>query len=154
MQMLIKIELKSEKPIYMQIYDQIVEAIASGKLDSSTVLPSARKLAVDLGINFHTVNKAYNLLRERGFLIMNRKKKFVVQKSRDEKFIENWKELEEKLIDEAMAKGMSENEILVIFQNVLKKQKKVMDYECFSSYNDLCIFNHGHFNIANAGSCS
>jgi DNA-binding transcriptional regulator YhcF (GntR family) len=72
--MLIKIELKSEKPIYMQIYDQIVEAIASGKLDSSTVLPSARKLAVDLGINFHTVNKAYNLLRERGFLIMNRKK--------------------------------------------------------------------------------
>jgi len=124
MQMLIKIELKSEKPIYMQIYDQIVEAIASGKLDSSTVLPSARKLAVDLGINFHTVNKAYNLLRERGFLIMNRKKKFVVQKSRDEKFIENWKELEEKLIDEAMAKGMSENEILAIFQNVLKKQKK------------------------------
>jgi len=122
--MLIKIELKSEKPIYMQIYDQIVEAIASGKLDSSTVLPSARKLAVDLGINFHTVNKAYNLLRERGFLIMNRKKKFVVQKSRDEKFIENWKELEEKLIDEAMAKGMSENEILAIFQNVLKKQKK------------------------------
>ncbi|MGC8715387.1 MAG: GntR family transcriptional regulator [Thermoplasmata archaeon] len=41
----------------MQIYDQIVEAIASGKLNSGTSLPSARKLAADLGINFHTVNK-------------------------------------------------------------------------------------------------
>ncbi len=108
----------------MQIYDQIVEAIASGKLEEGTTLPSARRLAVDLGINFHTVNKAYNLLRERGFLIMNRKKMFVVQKSKDEKFIENLKNLEEKLINEAIAKGMSENEILSILKNVLKKTKK------------------------------
>lgn len=122
--MLIKIELKCERPIYMQIYDQIVEAIASGKLEEGTTLPSARRLAVDLGINFHTVNKAYNLLRERGFLIMNRKKMFVVQKSKDEKFIENLKNLEEKLINEAIAKGMSENEILSILKNVLKKTKK------------------------------
>ncbi|MDP8012115.1 MAG: GntR family transcriptional regulator [Thermoplasmata archaeon] len=122
--MFIKIELNSDTPIYMQIYDEIVKAIASGDLKEGTVLPSARKLAANLGINFHTVNKAYNLLREHGFLLLNRKKEFVVQRSRDEKFMEKLMDQELKLFEEAIAKGFTEKEILNMLQNVLKRQKK------------------------------
>ncbi len=122
--MFIKIELNSDTPIYMQIYDEIVKAIASGDLKEGTVLPSARKLAANLGINFHTVNKAYNLLREHRFLLLNRKKEFVVQRSRDEKFMEKLKDQELKLFEEAIAKGFTEKEILNMLQNVLKRQKK------------------------------
>ena len=50
-------------PIYQQIRNRIVEAIAAGELSAGSGLPATRQLAVDLGINFHTVNKAYDLLR-------------------------------------------------------------------------------------------
>jgi len=50
-------------PIYQQIRNRIVEAIARGQQPGDSALPSIRQLAVDLGVNFHTVNKEYDLLR-------------------------------------------------------------------------------------------
>jgi len=122
--MFIKIELNSERPIYVQIYDQIVGAIASGELKEGTIIPSARKLSKDLGVNFHTVNKAYDILREKGFLFMNRKKEYIIQKSIDLKYIENWKELEKKMVNEAIAKGMTEKDIISVLKDILKKTKE------------------------------
>jgi GntR family transcriptional regulator len=71
--MLLSIEPDGPVPIYQQIRDQIVEAIATGDLLAGSSLPSTRQLAVDLGINFHTVNKAYDLLRQEGLLRIGRK---------------------------------------------------------------------------------
>ena len=62
--MLLSIEPDGPVPIYQQIRDQIVEAIASGRLPAGSTLPPMRQLAVDLGVNFHTVNKGYDLLRQ------------------------------------------------------------------------------------------
>ena len=59
--MILDVDLTSEVPIYQQIRDRIVEAIATGEAAVGSGLPSTRQLAVDLGINFHTVNKAYDL---------------------------------------------------------------------------------------------
>ncbi len=67
-------------PIYQQIRNQIVEAIAAGELPEGSGLPAIRQLAVDLGINFHTVNKAYDLLRREGLLRIGRKAGAVVQR--------------------------------------------------------------------------
>lgn len=67
-------------PIYQQIRNRIVEAIAAGELSAGSGLPTARQLAVDLGINFHTVNKAYDLLRREGLLRIGRKVGTVVQR--------------------------------------------------------------------------
>jgi DNA-binding transcriptional regulator YhcF (GntR family) len=118
--------MKSEKSIYQQIYDNIITGIVSGKLREGTILPSARQLSASLGINFHTVNKAYNILKNDGFLILNRKKEFVVQKKtgEDTNFVNRWKEEEKKLINEALANGLSENEIITIFKNILYTDKK------------------------------
>jgi DNA-binding transcriptional MocR family regulator len=64
--MLLSIEPDGPVPIYQQIRDRIVEAIAVGRQPAGSALPSLRQLAVDLGVNFHTVNKGCDLLRQEG----------------------------------------------------------------------------------------
>ena len=66
--MLIDIDLSSEEPLYRQIRTQIVRGVATGELVAGDALPSVRTLAGDLGVNMHTVNKAYALLRDEGYV--------------------------------------------------------------------------------------
>ncbi|WP_165248680.1 GntR family transcriptional regulator [Adlercreutzia sp. ZJ141] len=68
--MILRIDQTSCEPLYMQIRNQIVAAIARGELLAGDGLPSVRRLASDLGINLHTVNKAYAVLRDEGYLVM------------------------------------------------------------------------------------
>lgn len=68
--MLLRVDLTSQEPIYLQIRSQIVQAVASGELEAGDALPSVRSLAGDLGVNMHTVNKAYAVLRDEGYVIM------------------------------------------------------------------------------------
>lgn len=68
--MVITIDKLSGTPLYMQLRDQVVAGIAAGELRAGDALPSVRSLADDLGINLHTVNKAYATLRDEGYVIM------------------------------------------------------------------------------------
>ena len=68
--MIICIDQKAEEPLYLQIRNQVIAAIARGELVPGTALPSVRSLASDLGINLHTVNKAYAVLRDEGYVLM------------------------------------------------------------------------------------
>ena len=61
--MLIEIDFQSDEAIYMQLRNQIVLGIATSMLQEGDTLPSVRQLADDIGINMHTVNKAYSVLR-------------------------------------------------------------------------------------------
>ncbi|MCL1792433.1 MAG: GntR family transcriptional regulator [Oscillospiraceae bacterium] len=72
--MIIEINTQSPSPIYEQIRDQIVLGLAAKKLVPGEALPSVRNLAADLGINFHTVNKAYSMLCDEGYIAMDRRK--------------------------------------------------------------------------------
>ena len=63
--MFIQIEPESDIPIYAQLASQLIEAIARGKLVGGDALPSVRSLAADLGMNMHTVNKAYHELEKK-----------------------------------------------------------------------------------------
>ncbi len=68
--MLLEVNLSSEEPIYRQIRTQVVHAVATGELSPGDALPSVRSLASDLGVNMHTVNKAYAVLRDEGYVTM------------------------------------------------------------------------------------
>lgn len=68
--MILRIDQASPDPIYQQIRDQIVAAIARGELTPGDRLPGVRALASDLGVNLHTVNKAYAVLRDEGYLLI------------------------------------------------------------------------------------
>lgn len=68
--MLLTIDPHASLPLYKQIHDQIIAGIAMGQLEPGQSLPSVRALASDLGINLHTVNKAYAVLRDEGYVLM------------------------------------------------------------------------------------
>ena len=68
--MIITIDETASEPLYKQIYDQVIAGIATGQLEPGMSLPSVRSLASDLGINLHTVNKAYAVLRDEGYVHM------------------------------------------------------------------------------------
>lgn len=68
--MILSIDQRSDEPLYLQIRDQVIEAIARGELVPGQALPSVRSLASDLGLNLHTVNKAYSVLRDEGYVLM------------------------------------------------------------------------------------
>ena len=66
--MIIKINSRSEMPIYLQLRNQIVKGIGKGELEHGEILPTVRQMAADLGVNAMTVSKAYQLLKNEGFL--------------------------------------------------------------------------------------
>ena len=72
--MILKIDFDSEIPIYLQIKNQVIEGIAKGQLEDGEELPSVRGLAEDIGVNMHTVNKAYSLLKDEGYLKIDRRR--------------------------------------------------------------------------------
>ena len=67
--MIIKIDFNSTEAIYMQLRNQIIMGIATARIQEGDSLPSVRQLAEEIGINMHTVNKAYAVLREEGIKI-------------------------------------------------------------------------------------
>jgi len=81
--MFLVVDHASSVPIYQQIRAEVVAAIARGELQPGDRLPSVRMLASDLGVNLHTVNKAYAILRDEGHLDMRgRSGAFVTDASR------------------------------------------------------------------------
>lgn len=76
--MLIEIDFQSDEAIYMQLRNQIILGIATSLLQEGDTLPSVRQLADDVGINMHTVNKAYSVLRQEGFVTIDRRRGAVV----------------------------------------------------------------------------
>ena len=64
----IKIDVRSKIPIYVQIIDQIKHLIATGDIRPDDQLPTVRKLATELRVNFNTVARAYRLLDEEGLI--------------------------------------------------------------------------------------
>ena len=67
-QMIIQIDFNSSEAIYMQLCNQIIMGIATSKLQEGDPLPSVRQMADTIGINMHTVNKAYAVLKQEGFI--------------------------------------------------------------------------------------
>ncbi|WP_122645464.1 GntR family transcriptional regulator [Enterococcus mediterraneensis] len=71
--MLLEIDSRSEEPIYRQLSNQIIIGIAKGQLKEDEQLPSVRQLADELGVNMMTISKAYNLLKDAGYLVTDRR---------------------------------------------------------------------------------
>ena len=66
--MMIQLNFKSGKPVYLQVVDQVKAAAASGALRAGEPLPSIRPLAEQLRVNRNTVAKAYTELEGQGVI--------------------------------------------------------------------------------------
>ncbi len=71
--MIIEIDFNSEEALYLQLRNQIIVGIATAQFREGDSLPSVRQLAETIGINMHTVNKAYTVLRQEGYVRMDRR---------------------------------------------------------------------------------
>ena len=76
--MYIEIDFESSEAIYEQLCNQIILGIAKNVIREGESLPSVRAMAEQVGVNMHTVNKAYNVLKEDGFLSVDRRRGAVV----------------------------------------------------------------------------
>ena len=76
--MIIEIDFNSDEAIYIQLRNQIIMGIATSQLMVGDSLPSVRQLADHIGINMHTVNKAYSVLRQEGYIKLDRRKGAVI----------------------------------------------------------------------------
>lgn len=73
-----KIDFESDEAIYIQLRNQIIIGIATDRIREGDSLPSVRQLAENIGINMHTVNKAYSVLRQEGFIKLDRRRGAVI----------------------------------------------------------------------------
>ena len=76
--MIIKIDFNSDEAIYMRITNQIIMGIAKRQICDGDQLPSIRNMADEIGINMHTVNKAYTVLRQAGYVKLDRRRGAIV----------------------------------------------------------------------------
>lgn len=76
--MRIEIDFNSEEAIYIQLRNQIILGIATSMIREGDTLPSVRQLADTIGINMHTVNKAYSVLRQEGIVTIDRRRGAVI----------------------------------------------------------------------------
>lgn len=120
--MIITLDLQSESPIYIQLKNKIIEGIAAKKLKPGDPLPSVRTFAQDLGVNMHTVNKAYQLLKQDGYIQIHRQKGVVINPDGmppvDDNYIEHLREQIRPLISEVICREMRMEQFFNLCQKI------------------------------------
>lgn len=126
MEVFIDIDFSSDEALYIQLRNQIVLGIATNRYHEGDVLPSVRQLADAIGINMHTVNKAYTVLKQEGFVKVDRRKGAVIS------------------IDEGKQKAMVEirQELLLILakascKNISRQEVHDLIDEIYEEYGGL-----------------
>ncbi|WP_167955275.1 GntR family transcriptional regulator [Anaerosporobacter faecicola] len=110
--MVVRIDFNSEEAIYIQLRNQIILGIANAEIKEGDNLPSVRELAENIGINMHTVNKAYTILKQEGYLKLDRRKGAVISVEADKyKAMMDMIEVLQVLLAEAYCKNITKEEI-------------------------------------------
>jgi DNA-binding transcriptional regulator YhcF (GntR family) len=126
----ITIDLNSSKPIYLQICDSVITQIAMGILTPGEKLPSSRRLSSALGINYHTVNRAYSQLIQEGYVTLDRRKRITINEIPEGKrsgFDPIWVERMKVILSEAVSKGFNSDMIMVKIQSILEDIESTKD---------------------------
>ena len=129
--MILDLDFNSDVPIYAQIREQIIKSIAKGDLKINESLPSVRNMAEEIGVNLHTVNKSYNLLKDEGYINIDRRKGAIINKLPLDKNADNINKIEsmlDLLVAQSYLLGMSREEFLN-YSNKLFDEYGVKDYE-------------------------
>ncbi|MCM1145960.1 MAG: GntR family transcriptional regulator [Blautia sp.] len=119
--MIIEIDFNSDEAIYLQLRNQIVLGIATSRFREGDALPSVRQLADSIGINMHTVNKAYSVLRQEGFVKVDRRKGAVIAVDIDKmQAIEELRGSMQVILAEAMCKNISREEVHALIDEIFE----------------------------------
>lgn len=129
--MIIKINMKSETPIYLQLRNEIVKGIGKGEFEIGESLPTVRQMAAELGVNTMTVSKAYQLLKSEGFIETDRRKGTIVCNLQSDEN-KSGGEFQEKLADElellsaeASIRGMEQEDFMELCRKAFQRMEVV-----------------------------
>ena len=114
--MVIMLQDGSQVPVFKQIRNQIVMGISDGRLKAGEKLPTVRALAEEIGINSMTVSKAYQLLKQEGYIITDRRNGVRVKENFNltpQLSTESMDQLHQ-LVSEARVRGMSRDEFVAL----------------------------------------
>ncbi len=123
--MVIEIDFNSDEALYMQLRNQIILGIATSQFQEGEPLPSVRQLADMIGINMHTVNKAYTVLKQEGFVKVDRRKGAIIALELDK--LHALEEMKEEL-RVVMAKGHC--------KQISKEEMHAIIDELYDSYGE------------------
>lgn len=123
--MYLEIDFNSDEAFYVQLCNQIIIGIATSRLREGDALPSVRQLADEIGINMHTVNKAYTLLRQEGYIRLDRRSGAVVALD----------------VDKLKAKNEMKKELLVTLakgscKNITREEVHALIDEIYAEYGE------------------
>ncbi len=127
--MFIEIDFNSDEAIYMQLRNQIILGIATSRFQEGDMLPSVRQLADSIGINMHTVNKAYTVLKQEGYVKVDRRKGAMIALDIDKmRALEEIRRELQVTLAKASCKNISGEEVHALIDEIYEDYGKGMDY--------------------------
>lgn len=124
--MILEVDFNSEEALYIQLRNQIIVGIATNRLKEGESLPSVRQLAESIGINMHTVNKAYTVLKQEGFVKVDRRRGAVIAIDADrisdlEQMRESLRESLRVILARASCRNISREEVHALIDEIYEE---------------------------------
>ena len=120
--MVIEIDFNSDEALYLQLRNRIVLGIATSRFREGDALPSVRQLAENIGINMHTVNKAYSVLKQEGFVKVDRRRGAVIAVDIDKiQALEEVREALQVILAKAVCKNISREEVHSLIDEIYEE---------------------------------
>lgn len=120
--MILEVDFNSEEALYIQLRNQIIVGIATNRLKEGESLPSVRQLAESIGINMHTVNKAYTVLKQEGFVKVDRRRGAVIVIDADRiSDLEQMRESLRVILARASCRNISREEVHALIDEIYEE---------------------------------
>lgn len=120
--MILEVDFNSEEALYIQLRNQIIVGIATNRLKEGESLPSVRQLAESIGINMHTVNKAYTVLKQEGFVKVDRRHGAVIAIDADRiSDLEQMRESLRVILARASCRNISREEVHALIDEIYEE---------------------------------
>ncbi len=121
---MIEIDFNSDEALYLQLRNQIILGIATSRFCEGDSLPSVRQLADSIGINMHTVNKAYTVLKQEGYVKVDRRRGAVIAIDVDRlRTLEELKKELQVILAKGSCKNISKEEIYGLIEEIYEDWK-------------------------------
>ena len=121
--MIIKLNINSETPVYLQLRNEIIKGIALGEVNPGEKLPTVRDMAKQVGLNPMTVNKSYQILKEEGIVKTEGRNGVTVREDivANELFLSKLNNDVELMVTESLVRGFSVEKIIELIENTTKE---------------------------------
>lgn len=120
--MILEVDFNSEEALYIQLRNQIIVGIATNRLKEGESLPSVRQLAESIGINMHAVNKAYTVLKQEGFVKVDRRRGAVIAIDADRiSDLEQMRESLRVILARASCRNISREEVHALIDEIYEE---------------------------------